>query len=121
MSPAAGISFPLMRLTSLGGRFCRRWIETVTGEKLQGETIIEGLKSGVALCKLVNALKPGTIPKINKMKQAFFQVSWESLPDFAPPANRRCRLRVCADGEHRQRSAGPSRTRHAGPRAFCHC
>jgi hypothetical protein len=43
----------------------REWIEAVTGEPLAEGTLHEVFKSGVALCKLVNAIQPGTIKKIH--------------------------------------------------------
>jgi hypothetical protein len=53
---------------------CREWIETVTGEKMGECTLQEELKSGVVLCNLVNALKPGVCPKPATGKMAFKQM-----------------------------------------------
>lgn len=44
---------------------CRTWIEAVLGESLVGETLGEALRNGIYLCRLLNAIKPGTVPKIN--------------------------------------------------------
>jgi len=49
------------------------WIESVTGEAGVKGNFAEALHSGVVLCKLVNAIKPGTIKKINENKMAFKQ------------------------------------------------
>jgi hypothetical protein len=40
-----------------------QWIEKVTSEKVFD--FAEGLKSGKVLCKLINTLRPGTIPRYN--------------------------------------------------------
>ncbi|KAL6055706.1 calponin [Balamuthia mandrillaris] len=52
----------------------RQWIESVTGEQFASEDFVEALKSGVLLCKLVNALKPGTIRTINTSSMPFKQM-----------------------------------------------
>ena len=54
-------------------REAREWIKAVTGEALEG-TLQEALKSGVVLCTLVNALKPGVCKKPSTMKMAFQQM-----------------------------------------------
>ncbi|KAK5582257.1 hypothetical protein RB653_003840 [Dictyostelium firmibasis] len=38
---------------------CRNWIESLTGEKINGDFMV-ALKSGVLLCKLGNKIKPGS-------------------------------------------------------------
>ncbi|CAF1092668.1 unnamed protein product [Adineta ricciae] len=43
----------------------REWIEAVTGEKFSTDDYAEALHDGVLLCKLMNKLKPGSIPKIH--------------------------------------------------------
>eukprot|EP00762_Andalucia_godoyi_P002832 ANDGO_04402.mRNA.1 Myophilin len=45
------------------------WIAKVTNMEVNS---IEDLKSGAILCELINAIKPGSVKKINKMKQPFF-------------------------------------------------
>ena len=47
------------------------WIEGVTGESFGEKSFGEALKDGIMLCKLINALKPGTIKKINESRLAF--------------------------------------------------
>eukprot|EP01094_Clydonella_sp_ATCC50884_P029017 TRINITY_DN891_c0_g6_i1.p1 TRINITY_DN891_c0_g6~~TRINITY_DN891_c0_g6_i1.p1 ORF type:complete len:243 (-),score=88.62 TRINITY_DN891_c0_g6_i1:190-918(-) len=51
----------------------QEWMESVLGSPFPGD-FHESLKSGVLLCELLNKLKPGTIPKINKNKMAFMQM-----------------------------------------------
>jgi len=46
------------------------WIEALIGERLQG-SLHDALKSGVALCKAVNAIKPGLVKNINMMNSPF--------------------------------------------------
>ncbi|CAO1427541.1 unnamed protein product [Diamesa hyperborea] len=44
----------------------QEWIEALTGEKFpEGASFEEALRNGIILCKLMNALAPGIIPKIN--------------------------------------------------------
>jgi hypothetical protein len=54
---------------------CLEWITQVTGEPISTsgdmDNFYETLKDGVLLCKLVNAIKPGTVKKINESKMAF--------------------------------------------------
>ena len=52
-------------------RDAKVWIEAVIGEKLGSGTFHEQLKDGVALCKLINKLQPGSVKKINTSKMAF--------------------------------------------------
>jgi transgelin len=51
------------------------WIKEVTGEPINTsgdmDNFFEVLKDGVILCKLTNALQPGTIKKVNESKMAF--------------------------------------------------
>lgn len=46
------------------------WISQVTGEKLAGD-YEEILKNGVVLCKLINALAPGSVKKIQEKGSNF--------------------------------------------------
>ena len=55
---------------ALEGR-CRAWIEGVIGRKLP-DPFRESLCDGVALCELVNKLKPGQIQKIHRSTIAMF-------------------------------------------------
>ncbi|KAF0979445.1 hypothetical protein FDP41_001788 [Naegleria fowleri] len=52
----------------------RSWIEAVTGEKFASKDFQESLKDGILLCKLINKIKPGAIPKINTSKLPFMQM-----------------------------------------------
>lgn len=42
------------------------WIQEVSGETLQGESIVDALQDGVALCKLMNRIRPGTVTRISE-------------------------------------------------------
>merc|ERR1711935_639240 len=65
-------------------RNCREWIENVTNEALSSDDTIEALKDGVALCKLANAIRPGSVKKINTSKLAFKQM--ENISSFLSAA-----------------------------------
>lgn len=43
----------------------QRWIETVIGERFPPVAYEEALRDGIILCKLMNRLAPGIIPRIN--------------------------------------------------------
>ncbi|KAJ4304118.1 calponin [Collariella sp. IMI 366227] len=68
----------------------RQWIEGVLGERLPGDDLLEGLKDGVALCKLVNlAVGP---PGVKFKKSAMPFVQMENISHFlracqSPPLN----------------------------------
>ena len=49
------------------------WIEAVLGVKLEGD-LQEALKSGVVLCQLVNAIRPGCCAKPSSMSAPFKQM-----------------------------------------------
>ena len=64
----------------------RQWMSNVAGKQVNGN-FAEALRSGVVLCeyaflsnycrnisRLVNAIKPGTIKKINRMQQPFMMM-----------------------------------------------
>jgi len=51
----------------------RAFLEEVLKERVSGD-LADYLKSGVVLCKMINALKPGTITKINAGKMPFMQM-----------------------------------------------
>lgn len=42
----------------------REWVEALTNEEVYDT--FDALRSGIILCKLINAIKPGTIPKFNE-------------------------------------------------------
>jgi hypothetical protein len=47
-------------------REAKEWIESVLGEPLPaGLSYEDTLRDGIVLCKVMNKLKPGSIPKIN--------------------------------------------------------
>jgi len=52
----------------------RAWIEAVTHERLGEMPLQQELKSGVVLCQLVNAIKPGVCPKPSPAKMPFKQM-----------------------------------------------
>ena len=52
----------------------RQWIEMVTGERMGACELQLELKSGEMLCKLLNKISPGIIPKIQTSKMAFKQM-----------------------------------------------
>lgn len=51
------------------------WIKEITGEPINTsgdmDNFFEVLKDGVILCKLANALQPGSVKKVNESKMAF--------------------------------------------------
>jgi transgelin len=48
------------------------WIEEVLGAKFPpGEKYEDALKDGIILCKVMNKLKPGSVPKINTSGASF--------------------------------------------------
>jgi len=61
----------------------RKWIESKTGLALDGDFQV-ALKSGVALCKLMNALQPGAVKNINTSSMAFKQM--ENINNFLAAA-----------------------------------
>jgi len=63
----------------------RAWIEGVTGVQLSDQDLGEvhfhnSLKDGVVLCKLINAISPGSVRKVNETKMAFKQM--ENIGNF---------------------------------------
>ena len=51
----------------------REWMGGLLGSPIEGD-FMEVLKDGTVLCKLANAIKPGIVKKINKMKMPFMQM-----------------------------------------------
>lgn len=49
----------------------REWLQAVVGEPFPAGSFHEALKDGVYLCKAINKLAPGSVPKINQSKMAF--------------------------------------------------
>lgn len=52
----------------------RAWIEAVTGKSFGDKSFGEALKDGLILCETINAIRPGTIKKVNKMKAPFMMM-----------------------------------------------
>ncbi|EFY90173.1 calponin [Metarhizium acridum] len=68
----------------------RSWIEEALGERLPSQDLLEGLKDGVALCKLVNLATPPPGIKFKKSPMPFVQM--ENISHFlracqSPPLN----------------------------------
>ena len=61
----------------------RDWINQIVGTDIpidgNPETLQDALKDGVTLCNLINAIAPGSVPKINQSKMAFKMVSPSSF------------------------------------------
>eukprot|EP00611_Tribonema_gayanum_P029319 TRINITY_DN7809_c0_g1_i1.p3 TRINITY_DN7809_c0_g1~~TRINITY_DN7809_c0_g1_i1.p3 ORF type:complete len:175 (-),score=67.35 TRINITY_DN7809_c0_g1_i1:582-1106(-) len=62
-----------------GERTAQEWMEAVTGVKFEG-SFASALKDGTLLCQLINAIKPGTIKRINSSKMPFKQM--ENISNF---------------------------------------
>ncbi|KAK6843846.1 methyl transferase [Apiospora arundinis] len=74
----------LDKYTPAAANQARAWIEGVLGERLPGNDLLEGLKDGVALCKLINlAVGP---PGVKFKQSAMPFVQMENISHF---------LRVC--------------------------
>jgi len=58
----------------------RKWIEEKIKESLPSGDFQSALKSGVALCQLINALKPGSVKSINPSSLPFKQM--ENINNF---------------------------------------
>ena len=52
----------------------RAWIEAVLDERLGESSLQEELKDGVVLCRLVDAIKPGSCPKPSVSRMPFKQM-----------------------------------------------
>jgi len=63
------------------------WIEAVTGEqKLEEMSTADWLKDGLVLCALVNAIHPGSVKKVSKMKAPFKKM--ENITGFTDSARQ---------------------------------
>ena len=58
---------------------CRAWIEDVLGKKLEGDSLLECLRSGVALCEVLKVLNPSFKCKISASSMPFPQVQAQSF------------------------------------------
>lgn len=57
-----------------------KWIMDVTGEKVKDpDSIFDSLRDGIMLCKLVNTIRPGAIPRINTKPVKYLQIENISL------------------------------------------
>lgn len=74
----------LDKYTPAAANEARSWIEGVLGERLAGSDLLEGLKDGVALCRLANLAVPS--PGIRFKRSAMPFVQMENISHF---------LRVC--------------------------
>lgn len=62
-------------------RQAREWIEQITGEPFDDAlSFQENLKDGTKLCKLINSIMPGAIPKIQSSNMPFRQM--ENINSF---------------------------------------
>ena len=66
----------------------REWVQTVAGVSFDPDTTLQQeLQSGVVLCQLANAIKPGVCRKPSTMT-APFKHRWRTLPTTSSPATR---------------------------------
>ncbi|KAI8320483.1 hypothetical protein GQ54DRAFT_243378, partial [Martensiomyces pterosporus] len=63
-----------------------KFIETVLGLQLDASTLRESLRDGVLLCRLINALHPGAIKRINTKTLPFTQM--ENIGNFLAAARK---------------------------------
>jgi hypothetical protein len=69
----------------------QEWIESVLGAKFpQGESYEDALKDGIILCKLINKINPGSVPKINTSGGQFkmmenINMFQKALKDYGVP------------------------------------
>ncbi|KAK5990204.1 Transgelin [Cladobotryum mycophilum] len=80
----------LEKYTPAAANEARQWIEDILGEKLSSPDLLEGLKDGVALCRLINLAIPPPGIKFKKSAMPFVQM--ENISHFlracqAPPLN----------------------------------
>ncbi|KAF7558857.1 hypothetical protein G7046_g5302 [Stylonectria norvegica] len=80
----------LDKYTPAAANEARSWVEDVLGERLQSSDLLEGLKDGVALCKLVNLALPPPGVKYKQSSMPFVQM--ENISHFlracqSPPLN----------------------------------
>lgn len=52
----------------------KAWIQEVLGEQFEGDDMHRLLQTGIILCRVVNAIWPGTIPKINPSNSFSFKL-----------------------------------------------
>jgi len=59
--------------TPLALKESQRWIEAVTGERFKSPDFVQSTRDGILLCKLINNIVPGSVPRINLQNTAFAQ------------------------------------------------
>jgi hypothetical protein len=64
----------------------RDWMELIIGEPFPSGTFHDALKDGLYLCKLINVLQPGSVPKVNSSKMAFKMM--ENIGNFLAACER---------------------------------
>uniref|UniRef100_A0A7S4RVI9 Calponin-homology (CH) domain-containing protein n=1 Tax=Alexandrium monilatum TaxID=311494 RepID=A0A7S4RVI9_9DINO len=50
------------------------WVEAITGQARECQTLAEWLKNGQVLCALANAIRPGIVKKVNSSQMPFKQM-----------------------------------------------
>ncbi|RDA83492.1 hypothetical protein CP532_7037 [Ophiocordyceps camponoti-leonardi (nom. inval.)] len=70
----------LEKYTPAAAAEARSWVEDILGEKLPSSDLLEGLKDGVALCRLVNLVVPPPGVKFKKSAMPFVQM--ENISHF---------------------------------------
>lgn len=71
----------------------QHWLEQLTGETFAGPSFAASLKSGQLLCRAVNVVRPGAVPKIEQSSLSFKQM--ENISHFL----RACRALGVKDFE----------------------
>lgn len=64
----------------------RSWLEGLVAEPFPAGSFEDALNDGVYLCKAMNVLQPGSVPKINTNKMAFKKM--ENIGNFLEAAGR---------------------------------
>merc|ERR1712135_98421 len=61
------------------------WIQTVSGSSIGDASFAEWLHDGKVLCALINAIKPGAIPKVNQSIYPLGGAVQVNVPEFTGP------------------------------------
>lgn len=67
-------------------REARDWLQAVAGQPFPAGSFHGALKDGVYLCKVINRLQPGSVPRINDSKMAFKMM--ENIGNFLGACER---------------------------------
>lgn len=59
-----------------------QWIESVTGQPLEGEDFADSLRDGVKLCDLINTIKPGAVKRVNRKEGQNKFKQMENISNF---------------------------------------